>query len=134
MKRAQLTQLLGDAAMAAGLAFHTGEEHTLNGTVRVFPAAWLNPPVVRARSGRDEGEITLRITLHLMALPGAATGGDFEAQWAALETEAMAIATAVASSPAVCGVAGVGCTPARGSLTAHGELSVTLTADVTMWY
>ncbi len=132
MKREELTELVRAAAADLGYAFHTGQEHTMSGTVRVYPAAWLAPPAVRSHTGRGEGETTWRMTLHLMTLP---TGGSTaDALWNRLEGDALSIAARLASSPAVCAVSNVGCVPARQSLTPHGETSVALTCDVAMWW
>ncbi len=138
MNRNRLTVLISAAASAHGYAFHSGDEHAMNGTLRVYPAAWLTPPVMRAHSGRSEGETTWRLTLHLMNLPRGASGSSSssvsQALWRELETHALAIASSLAASDEVCAVDNVGCTPSSGSLTVHGEISVALTCDVTMWY
>ncbi len=132
MKRDRLIQLVRSAAAAEGYAFHTGEMHTVNGTLRAYPAAWLAPPVVKGHTGRTEGETTWRTVVHLMALPtGDATA---ETVWQILERDALEIAGSIASSPDVCAVGNVGCVPARKSLTVHGEVSVAMTLDISLWY
>ena len=131
MKREELTDLLSAAAIGAGYTFHTGAAHRMNGTLRVYPAAWLEPPVLKSAEGRTEGDLTYRVTLHMMALPSSAAK---EALWTGLEEDALAVAKAAAANPAVRQVSGIGCTPGEQSLTAHGEVSVTLTCDITMWY
>lgn len=129
MKRELLTSIIARAAQNAGYAFHTGEMQTLSSTVRAYPAAWLAPPTVKKSTGRAEGEITYRTTIHLMSLPAK----DVE-PWIALERDALTIAADIALSDDVCSIAGVACSPARQSLTAHGENSLTLDCDVAMWY
>ncbi len=131
MKREELTEVLCAAASHAGYTFHTGAAHRMNGTIRVYPAAWLEPPVLKSSEGRREGDVTYRVSLHLMALPSSA---DRESLWTGLEEDALSIARAAASNPAVRQVSNISCTPAGQSLTAHGEVSVTLACDVTMWY
>jgi hypothetical protein len=132
MKRDRLIEIVSAAAKAQGYAFHTGEEHLATSTVRVYPAVWLAPPTVKAHTGRAEGETTWRLTLHLMTLPTAAAQA--EAVWQALERDALEIAGSIAMSDEVCAIANVGCTPARQSLTVHGETSVALSVDVTSWF
>lgn len=132
MKRDRLIGLVADAACAQGYGFHTGEIHLAGGTVRVYPAAWLEPPVVRSHTGRREGETTWRLTLHLMTLPAGAAVS--ETMWQALEKDALEMAGTIASSDDVCAIENVGCTPARQSLTPHGETSVALACDITMWW
>ncbi len=143
MKREELIGLLATAATARGYAFHTGEMHLAGGTVRIYPAAWLAPAAVRSHTGRREGETTFRVTLHLMAMPAGETSSSAgtspesaatEPVWQRLEGDALGIASEIASSPAVCSVENVRCDPARQSLTVHGETSIALTLDVTMWY
>lgn len=112
-------------AASRGYAFHTGEDHTAGGVVRVYPAAWMSPAAVVGHSGRREGETTFRVALHLMTLTG-----DRET----LEADALAIAAAAAQSPRVSSVSNVKAQPAAQSLTAHGEISVTLTLDAALWY
>ncbi len=130
MKRRLLTQIVSSAAAGCGYAFHTGEEHLIPSSVRTWPAAWLTPPTVHNHTGREEGETTFAVNIHLMALPG----GDTETVWQAMEADALAIATAVARSEAVLAVTDIRCTPQKQSLTPHGESSVTLSCRVTMWY
>jgi hypothetical protein len=132
MTRERLIELIHAAVAAAGFAFHTGEQHLIGGTVRVYPAVWLTPPELRAHTGRREGETTWRVALHMMALPSSAIPS--ETMWQRLEAVALSVATTLADSPAVCSVQGVKCTPADRSLTTHGDTSVTLTCDVTLWY
>lgn len=132
MKREDLVALIGSAAAERGYAFHTGEEHAVNGAVRVYPAAWLVPPVVREHTGRREGETTWRLTVHLMTLPEG--GAELETQWRELERDALGMVERIASRDTVCAVSNVRCTPARQSLTVHGEISVALVCDITMWY
>jgi hypothetical protein len=132
MKRDRLIRLTSNAAAARGYAFHTGEEHLAGSTVRVYPAAWLVPPAVDSHTGRREGETRYRLVLHLMALPAGAVPA--ETAWRNLESDALGIAADLACSPEVCSVAAIKCTLARQSLTPHGETSLTLECEVTMWY
>lgn len=131
MKKEELTDILRAAATAAGYVFHTGAAHRMNGSVRVYPAAWLEPPALSSAEGRTEGDVTYRVTLHMMALPASA---DREALWDELVEDALALARAAAADRAVCKVSKISCTPSEQSLTAHGEVSVTLVCDITMWY
>ncbi|MDR2912058.1 MAG: hypothetical protein LBV38_01970 [Alistipes sp.] len=126
----KLTAIVHQAVTARGYSFHTGEERLANGTVRLYPAAWLLPPEVRRKTGRREGEVTWRLTLHLMSLPDTQPSST----WQSIEDDALKVATALSDSPEVCSVSAIRCTSSRGSLTVHGETSVTLTCDVTTWY
>ncbi len=131
MKKEELTDILRAAATGAGYAFHTGAAHRMNGAIRVYPAAWLEPPVLKSAEGRMEGDLTYRVTLHMMALPASA---DKEALWTKLEEDALAVARAIASNPAVSRIADISYAPAEQSLTAHGEVSIALACDIAMWY
>ncbi len=131
MKREELTAVIRTAATDAGYAFHTGAAHRMNGTIRVYPAAWLEPPVLKSAEGRAEGDLTYRVTMHLMALPSSAEKGTL---WTWLEEDALAVMRAAAVNPSVRQVANIFCEPAEQSLTAHGEVSMTLVCDITMWF
>lgn len=132
MKRIQLTEALHRVSVASGYAFHTGPAHLLNGEVRLYPAVWLEPLMLASVHGRTEGDINYRITTHLMALPGEAD--EREPLWAKLERDALELARNLAADSCVRDVTAVKCTPAVRSLTVHGEVSVTLSCDVTIWY
>lgn len=131
MRREELIEIVHRAVAAEGYAFHTGEVHTVGGIVRVWPAAWLSPPAMQKIDGRREGEATWRVTLHFMALPA---GSSAESLWSTLERDALSVAGGIAADEAVCAIANVSCTPARGSLTPQGEVSVALQADITLWF
>jgi hypothetical protein len=131
MKRDELTDIIRDAAIAMGYSFHTGATHRAGSEVRVYPAVWLEPPVMKSCDGRTEGSVTYRATLHLLAL--ATTAGN-ESLWERLEVDAIALKCLLESDSRVSRVSAVSCTPASQTLTPHGEVSVTLTCDVTMWY
>lgn len=135
MKRELLTSIVAAAASRAGYAFHTGEMQTLSSTVRKYPAAWLAPLTVKKSTGRAEGEITYRVALHLMSLPAAAVSAAVSGEpWSAMERDALSMAADIALSDSVCSVAAVACSPARQSLTPHGENSLMLELDATLWY
>lgn len=150
MKRETLIEITRKAATGKTYAFHTGSPFEIGGSVRAYPAAWLEPLAVKKHTGRTEGETTWHLVLHLMMLPGTNPGTNSatnpgtnsgagaenqnENLWNTLEGDALAIATTVASQPEICTLTNISCKPARQSLSAHGELSVTLECDATMWY
>jgi hypothetical protein len=131
MKRNELTDIFREAALTVGYAFYTGPIHRAGGEVRRYPAAWLEPFVMKTCDGRAEGCVTYRATLHLMA-PATMVGND--SLWEGLEIDAIALKCGVEQDTRVCNVSAVTCTPASQTITAHGEVSVTLSCDVTMWY
>lgn len=132
MKREKLIEITGRVAADEGYAFASGEEHAIGSTVRSYPAAWLLPPAIESHSGRREGETVYRIVMYLMVLPSSAAG--CEALWEKLERDALSIVAAIAVDSEVCAVEKVSVTPARGALTANGEVSAMLEAEVKMWY
>lgn len=132
MKRNELTEALRAASGAEGYAFHTGPARLINGEVRIYPAVWLEPPAILSAAGRCEGDIAYRITAHLMTLPAKAD--ERETLWAKLERDALAIARRLTADACIRDVSGISSTPAARSLTVHGEVSVTIKCDVTVWY
>ncbi|MDR0907570.1 MAG: hypothetical protein LBM63_03035 [Rikenellaceae bacterium] len=131
MKRSELTEIFRETATAVGYAFHTGATHKAGGEVRAYPAVWLEPPVMKSCDGRNEGTVTYRATLHLVTL---ATMVGAESLREGLETDAMTLKRAVEQDARVSEVTAVACAPATQTLTAHGDVSMTLTCDVKMWY
>jgi hypothetical protein len=131
MNRNELTDITREAALAVGYSFYTGQTHRTNSEVRAYPAVWLEPLVMKARVGRNEGHITYRATLHFMALP---TSQGNETVWEQLEADAIALCRAIEQDERVSAVSVVSCTPSKGTLTANGEVSIGIVCDVKMWY
>ena len=130
MKRTQLIEIVGAAASAAGYDFKCGEAEKIGSTVRNYPAAWLVTPAAYDISGRNEGTISYSLQLHMMGLKGASTVEQ-------LEADALAIAASVCADPAIfcqSGSRGFEISTQSGSLTSHGELSVTLSGVVSMGF
>jgi hypothetical protein len=131
MNREEFTEIFRETALAVGYEFHMGPTHRVGGEVRAYPAVWLEPLVMKSCEGRTEGSVTYRATLHLMTLP-TMVGAD--SLWHGLEADAITIKCGVEQDSRVSEVSLVSCAPASQTLTAHGEISVTLTCNVTMWY
>jgi hypothetical protein len=131
MKRDELTDIFREAALAVGYSFYTGAIHRAASEIRTYPAAWLEPLVMKSCDRRTEGSVIYRATLHLMALP---TAQGNEGLWEGLETDALTLKHTVEQDSRVSRVSTVSCIPASQTLTPHGEVSLTLTCEVTMWY
>lgn len=132
MKRKQLTEAFRTAANEAGFGFNTGPAYLMNSEIRVYPAVWMEPPVLKSIVGRSEGDEIYRATLHFMTIPSA--GECRETIWDELQADALGAVAAAANMNDVREISGIVCTPREKSLTAHGELSVTLECDARMWF
>jgi hypothetical protein len=130
MKIDRLIEIVRAAVTDRGYDFHCGAGENIGSVVRKYPAAWLVTPVTGAVHGRTEGTVVYSLKLHLMGLPASFS---FEQ----LESDAVAIAQSILSASEILstsGSRGLSILPARGSLTSHDELSMTLTGDISMWF
>lgn len=130
MKRNQLIRIVSDAAAVHGYEPHCGEPEKIGSTVRNYPAAWLAEPAVVATTGRNEGIITYAVTLHLMGLYGSVTAEK-------LEADAISVAASICDNPEIfhkSGSRGLSISSARSSLTAHDEISATISGEISMGF
>lgn len=134
MLREKLYAAIGRAVRERGYTFYSGFEHSMNGTLSKFPAAWLSPLEVTEVEGREEGYVTYLATVSLMNLISKASAAQKEIYWDRMEEEAGAIAHMTGNDPAVCDVMNIKMSPAEYSLSKHGEISMRLSFEARMHF
>lgn len=122
------------AVEEVGYAFFSGPDRGLNGGVKSLPAAWLSPVRLVSVEGRSEGYFRYAVTLRLMKPGRGLSPQQRERLWAQLEHDAVAVCRRMEYTGPVCAVDRIGCVPDEGSLTTHGELSVTMTCTVAVMF
>ncbi|HIW52342.1 MAG TPA: hypothetical protein H9919_02865 [Candidatus Alistipes excrementipullorum] len=131
MNRAQLETALRDIAADAGYSFRAAGDEYASRSVKAYPAAWLSPPVMHSIEGRRHGRISYDVTLHLLDKGAKLSLEQRNAKWDELESDALAIFTALSEKECVIAVENLEMTPRSSALTNHGVISQTVTARVT---
>jgi hypothetical protein len=131
----ELTEATREAAMQSGYAFYSGDEHSMNSEIRVYPAAWLVAPKLQSVTGLREGEMTYRATLYLSLMEeGGCTPLNATHTISRLETDALMILARVEESALVRRVYNISCQSPSQPLTTHGSRSVVVSFDAVTLY
>ncbi len=132
MKRKELIDAIEQAAKETGYAFHTGAPERMQGSLRIYPAAWLMPIKLTKTKGRNEGSIRYRGELCLLQL--ANDPDERETQWSEMEKAAFQIADILRKNNAVLSCEIIKCTPEESARTTHGAISLLTTFDAEMLF
>ncbi len=130
MFRERLSAALEAAVRKTGYAFYRGFEYRLNEKPLRFPAVWCVPPKMIRIDGREEGEATSRVTLHLMEKNLRYDETLKERAWDRMEQDALRIIRRTEPCDGIFCAENIVLTPAEFSLTVHGELSIKAEFDV----
>lgn len=130
MFRERLSAALETAVRKTGYAFYRGFEYRLNEKPLRFPAVWCVPPKMIRIDGREEGEATYRVTLHLMEKNLRYDETLKERAWDRMEQDALRIIRRTEPCDGIFCAENIVLTPAEFSLTVHGELSIKAEFDV----
>ncbi len=131
-----LTQTIVSAAQTLGYKAVVGNS-PVSMPPADYPAIVVTPPLLRDRTGRECGILTLRTTITLVRLaeqvtpPADDTTAESEiALRQTLYNDALAIIDAVEALTAVCEVRCLSSEASRGRLTPYGDTSLAITMDV----
>ena len=132
MTRKLLIEAVEEAAEKCDCSFHTGFEYRIAAQLKKLPAVWMAPPVLTVSRGRREGVKHYAVALKLISSCALNEQAAKERQWAQLEDTAARICLLVGENVDVRCVTGEEYSPAEFSLTASGELSLSVNFNVQM--
>lgn len=130
MNLSYLTRSFDRAAQSAGYEFASATKEYLPTQIASFPAVFLLTPSCCSVEGRNSGKLTYRITLHLMSKGAKRAPANRDTLLDRLETDALTIFASIAACHRILAVENLTLTPAALPLTARGDVSMTVTADV----
>ena len=130
MNRSYLTSAVRETAALKGYSFRSAPQEYMNSLVGHYPAAFMPYPEFRSIEGRRRGKIVYRLTLHLLADGARLSPNDRESVLDCLERDMLDIFCLLSSCDRVLSVENLSVSPSALTLTTHGELAVTATADV----
>lgn len=132
MTRKKLTEAVRNAALAVGFDFQTGFDYRIAPEIKKLPTAWLHPPTLKKKEGRNEGFVVYLVKIDLIDDYANADANQKEIKWNALEKNANQICTHIAKDDNIQTLTDVTLSPAELSLTAKGEISLSLSFNVRM--
>lgn len=130
MTRKLLIEAVEEACRECGFAFTTGFGYRLASQVGQLPAAWLETPKLEKTEGRAEGVKHYTLKINLLDRCQGHAASEKEACWGMLEEKASRILQLIGEAQCVRAVGVAEFTPAEFSLTAGGELSLTMSFGV----
>ncbi len=134
MNHTNLTDAIGQLAAAAGYGFHTADERYMSQTITSYPVMWLAPPQFDSMEGLRHGRMTYAVTLYAMEAGAKMSAAEREAAYARLEGDVVELFTALSKADVVVAVEKLTVRPQTRTLTNHGEVAVTATADVITFF
>lgn len=134
MNHANLKNAVGRLAADRGYAFHSADERFMSQTISAYPAIWLAPPRFDSMEGVRHGRITYAVTLHALDAGAKLSPAERGEAYARLESDVVALFTALSTDDVVVAVENLEVRAQTRSLTNHGEVAVTATADVVTFF
>lgn len=134
MNRASLCRAVEGASSAVGYDFVTATAQTLPSLVRQYPVALLEPPEFREKEGRGHGLMRYRVTLHLLHGAAKLSPAERTALLDVMESDALEIFSRLSKESFVASVEELTMQVAAKPMTNHGDVTMTVVADVITIY
>lgn len=134
MNRTFLINAIESIATADGYSFYTDSEERTSEQIKSYPAAWLLPPKFQQMEGRKHGKVTYSLTLHAMDAGAKLSPAQREQTWSRLEEELIEMLSKLSDTERVIAVEKLKIQHSSLSLTTHGEVAATATADVVTFF
>ena len=134
MNRTYRLDAVESIAAENGYEFHSADDRYMSQHVASYPAMWLSPPRFSSMEGRNHGKITYSVTLHALDAGAKLSPAERNGAWAHLEHDLVDLFTALSKKSLVLAVENLAIRAADSTLTTHGEVSATATADVVTFF
>lgn len=134
MNRKNLLDSVERIATADGYHFHSTSDELMSQQIDSYPAMWLSPPVFSSVQGRKHGKLTYAVTLHALDQGAKLPPQEREQVWATLEEDIVALFTTLSEEDFVVAVENLKIRHTSHTLTTHGEVAATATADVITFF
>jgi len=134
MNRNYLLDAVAGIAAENGYEFHSADDRYMPQHIASYPAMWLSPPQFSSMEGRSHGRITYSVTLHALDAGARLSPAERNGAWAHLEHDLVELFTSLSKKSLVLAVENLSIRAADSTLTTHGEISATATADVITFF
>ncbi len=130
MNREKLIKAFESIATAEGYQFHSDEERYSPQYTTLYPALWLSPPTFQAMEGKNHGSITYAVRLHAMKDGAKHNIAQRNAEREEMEEMLVKLFTALSEEDFVAEVEHLNISHSSQTLSSHGEIAATATAEV----
>lgn len=134
MNHTYLINAIESIATADGYSFYTDSEERTSEQIKSYPAVWLQPPKFLQMEGRKHGKVTYDVTLHAMDAGAKLSPAERKQTWSRLEEELIGMFSKLSDTERVIAVEKLKIQHSSLSLTTHGEVAATATAEVVTFF
>lgn len=134
MNHTYLINAIESIATADGYSFYSDSEERMSEQIKSYPAVWLQPPKFLQMEGRKHGKVTYDVTLHAMDAGAKLSPAERKQTWSRLEEELIGMFSKLSDTERVIAVEKLKIQHSSLSLTTHGEVAATATAEVVTFF
>lgn len=134
MNRTYLLNAVEGIATTNGYTFYSDNEQRMSQQINAYPAMWLSPPQFSSMEGRKHGKVTYSLTLHALEQGARLSPAEREQAWAKLESDLVGLFSQLSDKERVVIVERLKIRHSCSTLTSHGEVAATATADVVTFF
>lgn len=134
MNRTYLINAIEGIATSEGYSFYSDSDERMSQQIKTYPAAWLQPPKFLTMEGRNHGKVTYSVTLHAMEAGARLTPAQRQQTWSRLEEELVEMFSKLSDTERVVAVEQLMINHTSHTLTTHGEVAATATAEVVTFF
>ena len=134
MNRKKLIHAFESIATAEGYSFYSAADEQISATIKSYPTMWLSPPKLSSVEGRTHGKATYSVTLH--TLQAAAKMAPVACEQVAQEIEQglLDLFSTLSEQDFVIAVEELAIRHSTQTITSHGEVALTATADIITFF
>ena len=134
MNHTYLINAIESIATADGYSFYSDSEERMSEQIKSYPAVWLQPPKFQQMEGRKHGKVTYDVTLHAMDAGAKLSPAEREQTWSRLEDDLVEMFSKLSDTIRVISVEELKIRRTSSTLTTHGEVAATATAEVVTFF
>ncbi|MBR4994939.1 MAG: hypothetical protein IKY82_02630 [Alistipes sp.] len=134
MNRTYLLNAVEGIATASGYTFYSDSEQRMPQQITAYPAVWLSPPQFTSMEGRKRGKVTYSLTLHAMNEGAKLSPAQRQQEWSQLEDFLVDLFAQLSEKERIAVVDKLKIKHSSSTLTTHGEVAATATAEVVTFF
>ena len=134
MNQKNLVKAIGRIATAQGYNFISTVPSHLPALASSYPAMWLEPPQFFKMTGRTHGKMSYEVTLHALREGAKVAPTEYDTHWAQMEQDLIELFTTLSHEPQVIVVENLKIRNTSHTLSSHGTIESTATAEVVTYY
>lgn len=134
MNRDYLLQAVEGIATTNGYSFFSDSDERMSQQINTYPALWLSPPQFTAMEGRNHGKVTYSVTMHALKDGAKLSPAERRKAWLELECDLVEMLAQLSEQERILCVERLKVKHSSSTLTSHGEVAATATADVITFF